>query len=68
MKLIRANETIKKLQTRCSEKTAQINRLNVSEKRHQLSKKSLQEILRDIKEKKWINDDGQKILHVIRDE
>lgn len=68
MKLIRANETIKKLQKRCSEKTAQINRLKVSEKRHLLLKKSLQEIVRDIKEKKWISDDGQRILHVIIDE
>lgn len=64
VQLTRANETIKKLQRRCAEKTLQLNRLKATEKRCRLAKKNLEEMVRDMKEKKWISDEGQLILHV----
>lgn len=64
IQLIKANETITKLQRRCAEKTEQLNRLKASEKRCRLAKKNLEEILREFKEKKWVSDEGQQILNV----
>lgn len=62
--LLKAKETIKKLQTRCSEKTKDISRLRAALKRSEMSKYSLQEILNDMKENKMISDEGQHILSV----
>lgn len=57
---------IAKLQKRCALKTAEVNRLKASEKRLRLSKCTLEEILRELKEKKWITDEGQSVLNVIK--
>lgn len=56
--------TISKLQKRCSEKTSEIKRLRLSKKRAQMAKKSLEELLKEIKEKKWISDEGRDVLNV----
>lgn len=62
--LQKSQMTIKKLQKRCAEKTAEIKRLRVSEKRAKMAKKTLEELLSEIKDKKWISDEGQNILNV----
>lgn len=64
LKLQKSQATIAKLQKRCSQKTSEIKRLRVSEKRAKLSKKSLEDLLHDIKENKWISDEGQSVLNV----
>lgn len=64
LQLIKANETIEKLQKRCAEKTALINRLRASEWRLRLSRSNLQGILNDFKKKKWVTEEGQHILNV----
>lgn len=56
---------VSKLQKRCAVKTAEIKRLRVSEKRSKLAKKTLEDVLREIKEKKWISAEGQDVLNVI---
>lgn len=64
IQLQKAKSTITKLQKRCSDKSSEINRLKASEKRLRLSKCTMEEILRDFKEKKWISDEGQSVLNV----
>lgn len=64
VKLQKSQVVISKLQKRCAEKSAQIKRLRASEKRSKLAKKSLEDLLQDIKEKKWISDEGQNVLNV----
>lgn len=56
---------VSKLQKRCAVKTAEIKRLRVSEKRSKLAKKTLEDVLREIKDKKWISAEGQDVLNVI---
>lgn len=53
-----------KLQKRCAQKSAEIKRLRAAEKRAKCAKMSLEEILREIKENKWISDEGQEVLKV----
>lgn len=65
LELQKSKLTISKLQKRCIEKTAEIKRLRAIEKRSNFAKNSLQEILREIKNKKWISDEGQQVLNVI---
>lgn len=65
IQLQKAKSTIAKLQKKCADKVAEVNRLKAAEKRLRLSKCSLEEILRDLKEKKWISDEGENILNVI---
>lgn len=64
IELQKAKLTIIKLQKRVSEKTAEINRLKASEKRHKLAKCNLVEILGELKNKKWISEEGQQTLNV----
>lgn len=64
IELQKAKNVILKLQKKCAEKSAQINRLKASEKRQRLAKCSLEEILHDFKAKKWISKEGQSVLNV----
>lgn len=64
IQLVKAQETIKKLQKKCAEKSAQLIRLKASEKRAHVANFNLKEIIQDIKQNKWISDDGQIILNV----
>lgn len=66
IELQKAKSAIRKLQNRCAEKTAHINRLNAAEKRHKILKSSMEDILRQLKEKKWISEEGQNVLRVIK--
>lgn len=60
----KAKITISKLQKRCGEKTSEINRLRLSQKRAQMAKQTLEDILKDMKEKNLISDEGRSILNV----
>lgn len=64
LKLQRANETIAKLQKRCSEKKSEIDRLRSALKRAKLSKFNYKELLEEIKEKNMISEEGHHILQV----
>lgn len=64
LKLQKSQIIIAKLQKRCSKKTSEIKRLRVSEKRAKLGKRTLEELLHDVKENKWISDEGQQVLNV----
>lgn len=52
MQLIKANNAIRKLQTRCIEKTSELIRLRSALKRSEMSKCTLKEILNEIQKKK----------------
>lgn len=64
IEVLKSQITISKLQKRCSEKTSEIKRLRLSQKRAQMAKASLEELLKEIKEKKWISDEGRDVLNV----
>lgn len=65
VELQKSKMVIAKLQKRCADKTAEINRLRLSEKRAKLAKKTLEDLLKDIKNKNWISDEGRDVLNVI---
>lgn len=65
VRLQKSEMTIKKLQKRCADKSNEIKRLRLSEKRSKLAKKTLEELLCEIKDKNWISDEGRDILKVI---
>lgn len=62
--LQKARIIIDRLQKRCAEKAVQINRLKVAERRATLAKLNLEGIIKDIKERKWISDEGEQVLNV----
>lgn len=62
--LQKSKAVIKKLQARCVQKTAEIKRLRAAEKRSKIAKCNLGEMLREMKEKNWISNEGQEILNV----
>lgn len=66
LELQKSKCVIAKLQKRCTVKSAEIKRLRAAEKRSKFAKQSLEEILREIKAKKWISDEGQDVLNVIQ--
>ncbi|XP_031638198.1 uncharacterized protein LOC116350533 [Contarinia nasturtii] len=55
MELQKLRGLVSKLQKRCVDKS--------SEKRAKMAKKSLEEILKEIKEKKWVSEEGQAVLN-----
>lgn len=57
--------TLSKLQKRCHDKAAEIKRLRASEQRAKTAKYTLEEMIREMKQKKWISDEGQNVLNVI---
>lgn len=65
IQLQKAKFTITKLQKRCVQKAAEIDRIKAAEKRLRLSKCTLEEMLRHLKEEKLISEDGQSVLNVI---
>lgn len=64
LKLQKAEQTIEKLKKRCAEKSSEINRLRTALKRVALSKTNLKELLQQLKEKKFISDEGHNVLQV----
>lgn len=64
IELQKSKAVIAKLQKRCAEKAAEIKRLRAAEKRSKLAKSSLEEVLREMKENKWISSEGEDILNV----
>lgn len=64
LQLQKSQIVISKLQKRCCDKSAEIKRLRVSEKRSKMAKKSLEELLSEIKENKWISEVGQDVINV----
>lgn len=64
LELQKTKAVVLKLQNRCAEKTAEIKRLRAAEKRSKLAKSSLNEILRELKENKWISSEGEDVLNV----
>ena len=65
MELQKSKQVIAKLQKKCHEKNSEIKRLRASEKRAKMVRSSLEEIMRQIKEKKWISDEGEEVMNVI---
>lgn len=65
MDLQKSKQVIAKLQKKCREKNSEIKRLRASEKRAKIVKSSLEEIMRQIKEKKWISEEGEEVMNVI---
>lgn len=70
-KCIKQNMTIQKfqsvilrLQKRCAQKSAEIKRLRAVGKRSKFAKKSLEEMLNEMKKNKWITNEGQEIMSV----
>lgn len=64
VELQKSKMAVEKLQKRCNEKAAEIKRLRAAEKRSRTAKCSLEEILCELKNKKWIYNEGQAILNV----
>lgn len=62
--LQKSKMTVEKLQKRCNEKAAEIKRLRAAEKRSRIAKCSLEEILCELKNKKWISNEGHAVLNV----
>lgn len=58
--------TVSHLQKKCKEKTSEIKRLRLSEKRSKAAKTSLEGILKEVKDRKWISDEGSNVLNVNR--
>lgn len=54
------------LKKRCQNKAAEIKRLRAADQRSKSAKCSLEEMLREIKQKKWITDEGQAAMNVNR--
>lgn len=65
LKLLKANEIIKNLQLKYAAKNAEINRIRSNLRRIKLSKSNLEAILREVKEKKLISEEGHRIMKVI---
>lgn len=65
MQLIKANNAIRKLQTRCIEKSSELIRLRSALKRSEMSKCTLKEILNEIRKNKLISEEGHQKLNVI---
>lgn len=65
VKLQKSQMVISKLQKRCADKTGEIKRLRLSDKRSKMANKTLEDLFREIKSKKWISDEGQEVLNVI---
>lgn len=65
VQLQKANEVIKTLQKRCSEKTKEINRLRSSLKRAEVNKSNLKVVLNEMRDKEMISNECHRILEVI---
>lgn len=65
IELQKSKNVVEKLKKRCIDKTAEIKRLRSAEKRTKMAKYSLEEILRDLRNKKWISAAGENVLKVI---
>lgn len=65
LQLQKSKLQIIKLKKQCAQKSSEIKRLRAAQTRSKLAKSSLEEIIREIKEKKWISDEGQDVLNVI---
>lgn len=64
LKLQKANDAIKALQLKHKEKMTEINRIRSSLRRTQLRNSNFQAILKEIKNKKMISEEGVRILKV----
>lgn len=64
VELQKSKTAVEKLQKRCKEKAAEIKRLRAAEKRSRTAKSSLEEILCELKNEKWISNEGQAVLNV----
>lgn len=62
--LQKAKLVVTKLQKRCTEKASEIKRLKAAEKRSRLARCTLEDMLQEMKQKKWITDEGQDVLNV----
>lgn len=64
MEIIKKNEIIKRLQTRCQEKTAHIKRLSESAKYYQRRVVTLKNLLQDLKKENLITNKVHEVLNV----
>lgn len=64
LKLQKCEQIIEKLKNRCIEKTTEINRLRTALNRVVLSKANMKELLQQLKDKKFITDEGHSVLKV----
>lgn len=55
---------VAKLKKRCSDKTAEIKRVKAAEKRSRLSKSNLEDMVQELKQKKWITAEGQDVFKI----
>lgn len=64
LELKKAKIEVLNLKKRCHDKAAEIKRIRASEQRSKSSKSSLEEMVRELKQKKWITDEGQAAMNV----
>lgn len=64
VELQKAKIAVEKLKKKCSDKASEIKRLKAAEKRSRQAKCTLEEMLQEMKKKKWITDEGQDVLNV----
>lgn len=66
IKLIKVNETVDKLSSKCCEKAKEIARIRAAEKRAKISISNMQQILNQFKDDKIISNEGhEKLYNVI---
>lgn len=64
VELQKAKLVVLKLKKRCTDKVSEIKRLKAAEKRSRLAKCTLEDMLQEMKQKKWITDEGEDVLNV----
>lgn len=64
VELQKLKATVSKIQKKCAQKAAEIKRLRAAEKRSKFAKKTLEEMLCELKENNWISDEGREALKV----
>lgn len=64
LELKKAKIEVLNLKKRCHNKAAELKRIRASEQRSKSSKSSLEEMIREMKQKKWITDEGQAAMKV----
>lgn len=64
LRLQKANQVIKKLQQRCTEKSKEIFRLRAALKRSEVNRSNLKELLKSMKDNKIISDECHRIMEV----
>lgn len=64
VELQRTKLVVIKLQKRCTDKSSEIKRLKAANQRSKLAKCTLEDMLQEMKQKKWITAEGEDVLNV----